>query len=80
MKISTKELRLQPGKIIDLVVNAEEVTVTFRGKALAKIVAISPEESALTKQDDGIFGMWYARLKDADVDDLVQEMRKGRAF
>ena len=33
MEVSTKELRIQPGKIIDQVVNGEEVTVTFRGKA-----------------------------------------------
>ena len=40
MEVSTKELRIQPGKIIDHVVNGQEVTVTFRGKALAKIVPL----------------------------------------
>ena len=40
MEVSTKELRIQPGKIIDQVVNGQEITVTYRGKALAKIIPL----------------------------------------
>ena len=41
MQITTKELRIQPGRIIDQVANGEEITVTFRGKALARIIPIN---------------------------------------
>ena len=35
MKITTKELRIQPGKIIDHVAKGHEVIITYHGKALA---------------------------------------------
>lgn len=71
MEVSTKELRIQPGKIIDQVVNGEEVTVTFRGKALAKIVPFGKRIKAGDKDDISVFGLW----KDHDRD-----IRKGRQF
>ncbi len=80
MKVSTKELRIQPGRIIDQVVHGEEVTVTFRGKALAKIVPILKEKFQLDRKHEGIFGMWIDRIKGPTVDALVREMRNERRF
>jgi len=80
MEVSTKELRIQPGRIIDQVVNGEEVTVTFRGKALARIVPIDRRQREQTTEDEGIFGMWKDKNQEESVEDLVRTMRKGRTF
>ena len=80
MKITTKELRIQPGKIIDQVVNGQEITVTFRGKALAKIVPIHTKDSVSTKDDTGFFGMWKKHKEEATIEETVRELRKGRTF
>jgi len=79
MKITTKELRIQPGKIIDQVVNGQEVTVTFRGKALAKIVPIQKKEGS-AEQENEVFGMWSNRKEEKTVEEAVRELRKGRSF
>jgi prevent-host-death family protein len=80
MQITTKELRIQPGKIIDQVANGEEVTVTFRGKALAKIVPIKKKHKAGEKEEISIFGMWKNHDDIKNVDEYVRELRKGRRF
>lgn len=82
MKVSTKKLQIQFGMIIDHVVNGEEVTVTHRGKALAKIVPIiSHKPVPVSKEKEtGFFGMWTGRDKKTTVDSLVREIRGGRAF
>jgi prevent-host-death family protein len=80
MEVSTKELRIQPGRIIDQVVNGEEVTVTFRGKALARIVPIVKRQNDPDSAEDSIFGMWKDISEEITVDDLVRSMRKGRSF
>ena len=80
MKVSTKELRIQPGRIIDQVVHGEEVTVTFRGKALAKIVPLISRRIGADKEEPGIFGMWKDHLAKKSVDRQVREMRSGRRF
>jgi len=79
MEVSTKELRIQPGRIIDQVVNGEEVTVTFRGKALARIVPIVKRQNDTTSDEDSIFGMWKDKNQEESVDDIVRTMRKGRS-
>lgn len=79
MEVTTKELRIQPGKIIDQVVHGEEVTVTFRGKALVRIVPVSPVR--LKGNDEvEIFGMWKDQNQSASVEDTVRTLRKGRSF
>lgn len=80
MEVSTKELRVQPGKIIDQVVHGEEVTVTFRGKALARIVPIKDLDSVQTDDGLGIFGMWADVGGQDSVDTSVRKLRKGRQF
>jgi len=80
MKVSTKELRIQPGRIIDQVTQGEEVTVTFRGKALAKIVPLQSDESKSTADEESIFGMWGSRKQEESVEELVRNMRQERPF
>lgn len=80
MEVSTKELRIQPGRIIDQVVNGEEVTVTFRGKALARIVPMSSRESREQQDEPGTFGMWKDHDQVDSVESEVRTMRGGRTF
>ncbi|MCX7023982.1 MAG: type II toxin-antitoxin system prevent-host-death family antitoxin [Spirochaetes bacterium] len=80
MEITTKELRIQPGKIIDQVVNGHEITVTFRGKALARIVPIIKKATVEENEEISIFGMWKAHSDECSVEGTVREIRKGRQF
>jgi prevent-host-death family protein len=80
MEVSTKELRIQPGKIIDQVVNGQEITVTFRGKALAKIVPIKKQVLSKGKEELSIFGLWKDHQNNENVEDYVRNLRKGREF
>ena len=75
MQVSTKELRTQSGKIINQVQHGQEVIVTYRGTAFAKIVPIQPQTEQVN-----IFGMWQEHDNHLSVDDKVREMRKGRQF
>lgn len=78
MQITTKELRIQPGRIIDQVANGEEITVTFRGKALARIVPINNKNK--TNEDIPMFGIWKNHEEYDNIDDYVRNIRKGRQF
>ena len=80
MEVTTKELRIQPGKIIDQVANGQEITVTFRGKALARIVPILQHSKYQDSDETSIFGMWKTHSNDKTVEDTVREIRKGRQF
>ncbi|GAB1431663.1 hypothetical protein MASR2M29_02880 [Spirochaetota bacterium] len=78
MKVTTKELRIQPGKIIEQVSVGQEITVTYRGKPLAKII---PFNSSISSNEDSIiFGMWKNRNESESVEDHVKRLRKGRTF
>ena len=79
MVISTKQLRVQPGKIISQVSNGLDVTVTYRGKACAKIIPIAKNKPAdIENAEDEIFGIWKNRKETKNVDEYIRSMRKGR--
>lgn len=80
MEVTTKELRIQPGRIIDRVASGQEVTITFRGKALAKIVPIKKTAKKADAEETPLFGMWKDDAATQDVDAHVRELRKGRTF
>ncbi|GAB1431627.1 hypothetical protein MASR2M29_02520 [Spirochaetota bacterium] len=78
MKVTTKELRIQSGKIIEQVLVGQEITVTYRGKPLAKII---PFKSSISSNEDSIiFGMWKNHNESESVEDYVKKLRKGRTF
>ena len=78
MEVTTKELRIHPGKILDQVLNGGDVTVTFRGKRLAKIIPFEQEETE--DSTDSIFGMWANRDDSTSVEEMVRQLRQGRSF
>jgi len=80
MEITTKELRIQPGKIIDQAANGQEIIVTFRGKALAKIVPLVNRTDSSGKEENSIFGLWKNHEDTRSVEESVRDNRKGRQF
>jgi antitoxin (DNA-binding transcriptional repressor) of toxin-antitoxin stability system len=80
MKIATKELRLHPGRVIGYAVNGHEITITYRGKALAKIVPLHNSSPDSPKAETSVFGLWKDRAASQTVDDFISNLRKGRRF
>ncbi len=78
MEVTTKELRIQPGKIIDQVSVGQEITITYRGKPLAKIIPF--QSSIIDEEETSIFGMWKNHNNNLSVEDQVRDLRKGRQF
>jgi prevent-host-death family protein len=78
MEITTKQLRIQPGRIISQVNNGQEITITYRGKACAKIIPIRDKQSINEEADNELFGMWKDRKDMENVEQYVRSMRKGR--
>lgn len=78
MEITTKELRIQPGKILEHVAVGQEITVTYRGKPLAKIIPYQSSEN--NDGDSLIFGMWKDHENSLSVENQLRELRKGRQF
>ena len=80
MKITTKQLRIEPGRIISQAANGQEITVTYRGKPYAKIVPIVVSKKKLVSESepDELFGIWKNRKDTENVEQFVRNLRKGR--
>ena len=79
MEITTKQLRIEPGRIISQVDNGQEITITYRGKPRAKIVPIVDRKNIDDKNsDDELFGIWKDRKDLNDVDQFIRNIRKRR--
>jgi len=78
MTVTAKDLRFKISSLFDVLAKGEEVFVTYRGKAKAKLVPF--DEPQDDKKDDIIFGMWQDMDGQQSVDDMVRDMRKGRDF
>jgi prevent-host-death family protein len=79
MEITMEQLRIQPGRIVSQVNKGQEITITYRGKACAKIVPLSAGQNINTEETDNeLFGMWKDRDDMENVEQYVRNMRKGR--
>ncbi|GHU00728.1 hypothetical protein FACS1894142_8810 [Spirochaetia bacterium] len=78
MEITTKQLRIQPGRLISQVNNGQEITITYRGKPCARIIPINKQSINFEETDNELFGMWKDREDMEDVEQYVRNMRKGR--
>jgi prevent-host-death family protein len=77
MRASAKELRSKSNQILDAVLRGEEVVITYRGKARARMIRYN-KKHAINGNAHALFGMWADHLLVADVDRYVRELRKGR--
>ena len=79
MEISTKQLRLRPGRIISQVNSGQEITVTYRGKPRAKIVPVmNGRYIDLEEAEVELFGIWKDREDLENPEQFIRKMRKGR--
>ena len=76
MKATAKDLRFHSKELIDTVNRGEEVVITFRGKPCAKLVPY--RELKVQKEKNELFGMWKDHDSTKNVDEYVQNLRKGR--
>ncbi len=73
MVISIRQLRTSTKEILSAVTRGEEVVITNRGKACAKIVTA---ETKKTLKDHPAFGMWKDRKDMKNPSEYVHNMRR----
>ena len=76
MTVTAKDLRFNISMLFDLLSKGEEILITYRGKAKAKLISYT--ETSNQSKTDMIFGMWSDR--EESVDEMVRNMRRGRNF
>ncbi len=77
MEATILDMRRNPKKILDAIERNEVVTLTKRGKAVARIEPIGKAQRPSMK-DQEAFGMWAERSDMADPVAYVRALRKGR--
>ena len=77
MRASAKELRSKSHELLEAVSRGEEVVITYRGKARARIVRYKRTLNARVAKH-ALFGMWADNSQVTDVDRYVRDLRKGR--
>ncbi len=77
MLVTTKELRLKTLQILKKVQELGTVTVTLRGKPVAKITALGKTQPARLN-DHPAFGMWAGREDMKDVHGWLRKIRAPR--
>ena len=74
MVVTAKDLRFNIATLFNALGKKEDIIITYRGKAKAKLIGIN-EKSI---KEDIAFGIWSDR--EDNVDQIVRELRKGRRF
>jgi prevent-host-death family protein len=80
MKVTTKSLRTRAREILECVDRGEPVTITYRGRARARLVGIEQDDKARSTKSGElpVSGIWGDRDDIQDVDDYVRNLRRGR--
>jgi len=76
MTVTAKDLRFNISMLFDILSKGEDILITYRGKAKAKLIAYNQPSS--DEKTNAIFGMWQDR--EEDIDTMIRNMRKGRNF
>ena len=77
MQVNMLEAKTQLSKLVEAVLRGEEVVITYRGKATARIIRYKKTRDARVEKH-ALFGMWADNSQVADVDRYVRDLRKGR--
>lgn len=77
MKVTILDMRRNPKKILDAMARGETVTLTNRGKQVARIEPLRENHRPSASEHEA-FGMWAGRSDLADPSTYVRELRKGR--
>ena len=76
MIVTAKDLRFNITMLFDMLSKGEDITVTYRGKPKAKLIAVKDEINE--KKSDMMFGMW--KDQEEDVDTYIRNIRSRRNF
>jgi antitoxin (DNA-binding transcriptional repressor) of toxin-antitoxin stability system len=71
------DMRRNPKKILDAIARNETVTLSHRGKPVARIEPIENLQPCGASEHPA-FGMWADRTDMADPSAYIREIRKGR--
>lgn len=77
MKATVLDMRRHPKKILDAIARNETVTLSHRGKPVARIEAIEAAERPSAAEHPA-FGLWADRTDMADPTEYVRQLRRGR--
>jgi len=77
--VSAKELRFRTSWLFDLLKQGEDIVITYRGTARARLLPIGEKGLGGEKENDEIFGMWADRNEES-VDEMVRNLRRERRF
>ena len=77
MNATFLDMRRNPQKILAALARNETVTLSYRGKPLARIEPIE-KTAKCSAAEHPAFGMWAHRSDMADPSAYVRELRKGR--
>ncbi len=77
MVITAKQLRLSTSRILKKVQDIGSVTVTLRGKPVAKLTALN-SKSPMRVEDHPAFGIWANREDMKDVHGWLKKIRTPR--
>jgi antitoxin (DNA-binding transcriptional repressor) of toxin-antitoxin stability system len=78
MQTTAKELRFNTSAVFERLDMGEDITITYRGKAKAKLVPINESTKSKKITPNKLFGMWADKTD--DVDGYVRSLRSGRSF
>lgn len=74
MQATAKDLRFHAKELLETVTRGEEVVITYRGKACAKLIPISKDKP----EEDELFGIWEDDERSEDIEQYIRRIRKGR--
>jgi len=80
METTAKDLRTHARRILEAVERGQEVTITHRGKARAKLVPVRAAKRAARApaRKLPLFGIWKDRSDTKNVAAYVERLRSGR--
>ena len=78
MVVTAKQLRTQTSRILKTVLRAGSVTVTLRGKPVARISSLAEKKPAMDLEEYRAIGMWADRKDLEDPSAWVRRIRKPR--
>lgn len=79
MHATAKDLRFNVKQLLETVDRGEEVIITYRGKACAKLVPIEANHPDKDHPDeDELFGIWKTDEQSADVEQYLRTLRRSR--
>ena len=78
MKMTFLELRRDPAKLMEALERNEEVTLSRRGREVARVIPSGQPAAVPDVKSHPAFGMWADRQDMGDPAAYVRNLRKGR--